>query len=147
MLAAIALVKARLVCQVNVDFEEGLLLGRRQVMPYDTSVLDKAIAERRARWERERQIALTRVLQLLDEYGPGFDLPEAYVFGSVTGCGRFDALSDIDIAVGRMAVASFFQMMTTFSLELDRDVDLVELDKCHFAHRIREKGVRWTRQD
>ena len=115
-------------------------------MPYDTSVLDKAIAERRAQWERERQIALTQVLQLLDEYGARFDLCEAYVFGSVTGTGRFDALSDVDIAVGRMSAAHFFQMMATLSLELGRDVDLVELDKCHFAHRIREKGVQWTRQ-
>jgi hypothetical protein len=113
-------------------------------MPYDTSVLDKAIAERRARWERERQITLTQVLQLLDEYGPRFSLREAYVFGSVTGAGRFDARSDVDIAIGRIPVASFFEMMTTLSLELGRDVDLVELDKCHFAHRIREKGVRWT---
>lgn len=115
-------------------------------MPYDTSVLDKAIVERRARWERERQIALTQVLQLLDQYGPGFDLREAYVFGSVTGAGCFDVRSDVDIAVGRMSVANFFEMMATLSLELGRDVDLVELDKCHFAHRIRKKGVRWTRR-
>jgi predicted nucleotidyltransferase len=116
-------------------------------MAYDTSVLDKAIAKRHARWEQERQATLARVLQLLDEYGPRFDLREAYVFGSVVGPGRFDALSDVDIAVGRMPVAGFFQMMATLSLELGRDVDLVELDKCHFARRIREEGIRWTRQD
>ncbi len=116
-------------------------------MPYDTSLLDKAIAEKRGRWEQERQVVLARVLRLLDEYGAGFGLREVYVFGSVADAGRFDNYSDVDVAVERISAEGFFDLMAALSAELGRDIDLVELDKCHFAHRIRQRGIRWTRRD
>jgi predicted nucleotidyltransferase len=116
-------------------------------MPYDTSLLDKAIAEKRARWERERRIVLARVLRWLDEHSADFDLREAYVFGSVAGAGRFDDRSDVDVAVEQISAEGFFDLMAALSSELDRDVDLVELTKCHFAHRIRQEGVRWTKKN
>ncbi len=68
-------------------------------MPYDTSVLDRARAERRAEWEQRRQATLARVLAVLDEWLPRYGVTEAYVFGSLAQPGRYQAGSDIDIAV------------------------------------------------
>jgi len=116
-------------------------------MPYDTSVLDKAIAEKHTRWERERQVVLTRVLRWLDAHGADLGLRRAYVFGSLARAGRFSDYSDVDIAVEEISVESFFDLMAALSSELDRDVDLVELTKCHFAHRIRQEGIRWTQKN
>ncbi len=116
-------------------------------MPYDTSVLDKAIAEKRARWERERQATLEHVLQWLDAHGADLGLRQAYVFGSLARTGRFNDCSDVDFAVEKISAEGFFDLMAALSSELDRDVDLVELTKCHFAHRIRQEGVRWTQKN
>lgn len=116
-------------------------------MPYDTSLLDKAIAERRARLEQERRAVLARVLQWLDEHGADLGLHQAYVFGSVAGKGRFDDCSDVDVAVEQISAEGFFDLMAALSSELDRDVDLVELSKCHFAHRIRQEGVQWVKKN
>lgn len=116
-------------------------------MPYDTSLLDKAIAERRARLEQERRAVLAHVLQWLDEHGADLGLRAAYVFGSLAGKGRFDDCSDVDIAVEEISVEGFFDLMAALSSDLDRDVDLVELTKCHFAHRIRQEGIRWTQKN
>lgn len=69
-------------------------------MPFDTSLLDAALARRRAQDEAERQRVATRVLHLLDDLGPRYNIQRAYLFGSVIKPGRFKAgSSDVDIAV------------------------------------------------
>ncbi len=42
-----------------------------------------------------------------------------------------------------MEPAHFFATMNALAEALGREVDLVELDRCHFAHRIRERGIEW----
>jgi hypothetical protein len=112
--------------------------------PFDTSVLDAALAQRRAKNEQERQAILTRVLHLLDEVGPACSIQQAYVFGSLTKPNRFGLNSDVDIAVEQINPERFFEAMSKLSTYLGREVDLVELNKCHFADKIRREGVMWT---
>ena len=112
-------------------------------MVFDTSVLDEALARRRTAYEQERQILLAEVLRLLDDLAPRYGIQQAYVFGSLVTPGRFTPASDVDIAVEKIDPVCFFEVMGEFSMLLERDVDLVELSKCHFAHRIREKGILW----
>lgn len=112
---------------------------------FDTSVLDAALARRRAACERERQALLAKVLRLLDELAPQYDIQQAYIFGSLVTPGRFGPDSDVDIAVEQIDPVRFFEAMGKFSASLGREVDLVELDKCHFAHRIRERGILWEK--
>lgn len=114
-------------------------------MAFDTSVLDTVLARRRAENERERQALLAKVLQLLDELAPRYGIQQAYAFGSIVMPGRFGPQSDVDIAVEQIDPARFFEAMSAFSMLLKREVDLVELGKCHFAHRIRERGILWER--
>ncbi len=60
-------------------------------MPFDTSVLDEALAQRCRQNELLHQALLARVLQLLDEVGPGYGIQQAYLFGSLVRPGRFHA--------------------------------------------------------
>jgi hypothetical protein len=113
-------------------------------MPFDTSLLDAALARRQARDEAERQHVVTQVLQLLDDLGPRYNIQRAYLFGSVVKPGRFKADSDVDIAVEQIDPRQFIEALSEFSMSLNRDVDLIELDKCHFADKIRREGVVWT---
>lgn len=113
-------------------------------MPFDTSILDEALARRKARNEAERRQVLAKTLRLLDELGPIYKIERAYVFGSTVKPGRFHADSDVDIAVEQIDPARFFEAMSEFFNRLGREIDLVELDKCHFAGKIRREGVVWT---
>jgi len=113
-------------------------------MSFDTSLLDAAIARQRACNEAERQQVVAQVLQLLDDLGPRYNLQRAYLFGSVVKPGRFKANSDVDIAVEQIHPRQFIKALSEFSMRLNRDVDLIELDKCHFADKIRREGMVWT---
>jgi predicted nucleotidyltransferase len=113
-------------------------------MPFDTSILDKALAQRKAHNESERQQILAKTLRLLDDLGPRYNIQRAYLFGSVVKPGRFRADSDVDIAVEQIDPRQFIEALSKFSMRLNRDVDLIELDKCHFADKIRREGVVWT---
>jgi len=113
-------------------------------MAFDTRLLDEALARRRVAREAARQATLTATIRLLEELSPRYGIRRAYIFGSVTRPGRFTEKSDVDIAVEQIKPARFFEAMSILAEALGREVDLVELDKCHFAHRIRERGIEWT---
>lgn len=114
-------------------------------MTYDTSLVDRARARRHRRQEAVRKATLRHLIRLLDEHAAAFGLSEATIFGSITRSGRFKDDSDIDVAVEGLEAEAFFDTMSCLSSELGRPVDLVRLSSCHFADRIRERGIRWTR--
>jgi len=115
-------------------------------MSYDTSILDRALARRRAEWEEKRQAMLARVLAALDEIAPGYGVYEAYVFGSLARPGRYHAQSDIDVAVCWPGGTGFFDMAGDVSRLLGQDIDILPLDQIHFADKIRREGIRWKSQ-
>jgi predicted nucleotidyltransferase len=115
-------------------------------MSFDTYLLDEAVRSRGERREQLRQQTLAAVLRLLDELGPVHGFDHAYVFGSLVESGHFQKTSDVDIAVKAADPADFFDLMTSLSMALGRDVDLVDLGQCHFAERIREKGKKWMKK-
>ncbi|MBO0348196.1 nucleotidyltransferase domain-containing protein [Phormidium pseudopriestleyi FRX01] len=112
-------------------------------MSFNTSYLDKALKEKRFRLEQERQILLRKTIQWLDEFGSKYGIKKAYIFGSVTQPYKFHSQSDIDIAVEEINSEDFFSVIGFISEALARDVDVIQMNQCHFAHRIREKGIVW----
>ena len=70
---------------------------------------------------------------------------QAIIFGSIDRPGRFDADSDVDIAIGELPPRDYFTLKSHLEFALCRQVDLVELDRCHFAASIRRTGTTWTR--
>ena len=112
-------------------------------MAFDTSLLDEALRRRRAERERERRALLAHTLKLLQEMGPRYNIRHAYIFGSITRPGCFTEDSDIDIAVEAPDPKYLCEAMSVFAAALGREVDMFDLNKCHFAHHIREEGVEW----
>jgi len=108
-----------------------------------TELLDQAIQERRTRQECNRQLTLQKVHQWLNEYAVEYGIHHAFIFGSLTRPRHFHDRSDVDVAVEQINPEMFFQAMADLSGCVERDVDLIELEKCPFQHRIRERGIEW----
>lgn len=113
--------------------------------PFRTDLLDAAQARRRVDDEAQRMETMERIIQWLETEGVQYGMDEAFIFGSVIRPYHFTERSDVDIAVEQMEVEAFFAAMGALSEAVERDVDLVELLKCPFAHRIRQQGVKWRR--
>ena len=71
---------------------------------------------------------------------------QAIIFGSIDRAGHFDANSDVDVAVGELSARDYFTLKSHLEHALCREVDLVELERCHFAASIRRTGTTWTRR-
>jgi len=113
--------------------------------PFKTDVLDAAIARRRAKYEAQRLATVATVRQWLAARAEYYGIQTAYLFGSMIRPGGFTPDSDVDVAVEQINPARFFEAMGELSEQVEREVDLVELGKCPFAHRIREGGQVWMR--
>ncbi|CAC5345695.1 MULTISPECIES: nucleotidyltransferase family protein [Planktothrix] len=112
--------------------------------PFETSKLDQIIRDRYEQNERERQKLLQKVVEWLDEHGLQYGIQTAYIFGSLTQPQRFHQNSDIYIAVEQINPDDFFAVIGFISETMGRDVDVIELYKCHFGDRIRQTGIPWT---
>jgi predicted nucleotidyltransferase len=112
---------------------------------FNTYLLDEILAHRQDRLEYERQMVLERVIQWLEAFGIQYGIHRAYLFGSLTRPGHFKETSDVDIAVEQMNREDFFTVVGLVAEAVGRETDLVELDKCHFADRIRQAGILWTK--
>ena len=112
---------------------------------FSTDVLDRAIERRQRTVEQFRAAMRERLVQTL-EAAP-VPVEEAIIFGSIERAGHFDTTSDIDVAVGALPARDYFTLKSHLEHSLGREVDLVDLDRCHFAATIRRTGTKWTRRD
>lgn len=67
-----------------------------------------------------------------------------YIFGSLIKRGKFSNKSDIDIAVKGLDKFDYFSFVGEISALLNRSVDVINMEDCHFAESIVSKGVRWS---
>ena len=61
----------------------------------------------------------------------------------MTKPGAFSDSSDVDMAIATLKDGDPFGFMSYLSLHLNLDVDLVPLEQCHFAAKIRATGISW----
>jgi predicted nucleotidyltransferase len=115
-------------------------------MSYPTPLLDQALATRRHRNEQQRLATLEQVFLWLNTKGKQYGINQAYIFGSVTRPHHFTQRSDVDVAVESVDREQFFTAIAQLSEAVERPVDLVELCKCPFAHRIRQQGIPWIQE-
>jgi predicted nucleotidyltransferase len=113
---------------------------------FDTSVLDRALRERRKAGEMARRHVVREAEAALARLGEQFGFSRAYLFGSVVRPGRFGAHSDVDIAIESLADEHFFAVSAALSRALEREVDLVQLERCQFRQKIQQEGSEWRRQ-
>lgn len=110
---------------------------------FPTPLLDQKIAERKIVNEADRQHLLQEARLWLEQNAIRFGFQQGYLFGSMTQPGRFSQFSDLDLAVDSLKHGDPFGLISYLSTHLNRDVDLVPLDQCHFADKIRQMGVVW----
>ncbi|PSB25593.1 nucleotidyltransferase family protein [Stenomitos frigidus] len=115
------------------------------VVPFDTRLLDEVLVEQQENREQERQQVLQQVLAWLEQSGSHYGIDSAYIFGSVLRPGRFHDGSDVDLGVETMHSVKQIEAIAALSMALLREVDIVDLRYCHFAHRVREAGLLWMR--
>lgn len=109
----------------------------------DFDLLNRAVARNHGRREALRQRTLERTEKALESLAAEYGIREAYLFGSALHPGRFREQSDVDVAVSDLG-KTYWRFLASLSAAVGRDVDLVELDRCRFAARIRRVGRRWT---
>ena len=113
-------------------------------MTFKTTYLDQILEKKRSQLEQERQSLLKKTIHWLDQYGSKYGIKKAYIFGSITRSHRFSDQSDIDIAVEMTNTDDFFSLSGWLSEVTGREVDIIPIQQCHFANRIRERGIQWT---
>ncbi|MDK2412330.1 nucleotidyltransferase domain-containing protein [Aphanizomenon sp. PH219] len=107
--------------------------------------LDDILQERRFKLEQERKDLIVKTEQWLDEFSPEFGIDKAYIFGSVTRVGKFRQNSDVDVAVENINPEKYCLAISFLSTYLERDVDIIRLNDCHFSDRIRQTGILWKK--
>ncbi|WP_206043966.1 nucleotidyltransferase domain-containing protein [Geitlerinema sp. P-1104] len=113
-------------------------------MSFNTDTLDRILKEQALQNENKRQDVLKSVKHWLDDHAATYGVERAYIFGSLTRPHQFKSHSDIDIAVEQVDAEGIFMMISFLMTDMNRDVDVIELRKCHFADKIRETGILWT---
>ncbi len=112
---------------------------------FSSEKLDKIISDRRLKLEDERQVILNKIKEWLDKYASDYGIGKAYIFGSVTYPNKFHQNSDVDLAVEEINTEKHFLAISLLSTYLEREVDIIKLNQCHFAHRILENGILWMK--
>jgi uncharacterized protein len=107
----------------------------------DLTIWEKALEDEYLRREEERRQVLSRAIPKLTEYFRDKRVTAVYLTGSVLQGGRFYPFSDVDIAVEGLQ-ENYFAVLVQLEDLVDRQVDLMELERCRFGHFIRERGRR-----
>lgn len=111
---------------------------------FSTTYLEHILAKKQTQFEQERQKLLIAIIHWLNQFGDQYGIEKAYIFGSITRPNQFTNQSDVDIAVEINNMEHFFSIIGWLSELTGREVDLLPLKSCHFAHRIYTQGMLWT---
>jgi predicted nucleotidyltransferase len=117
------------------------MLGETNVMVFDTSLWEKIIEAKRSRREEERLNFLNELVARLKRYFKGKRVRHVYLIGSILREGGFYNFSDIDIVVEKLE-EDYFKVLTELEELIDRDVDLIELERCRFKESVRKYGTK-----
>lgn len=109
---------------------------------FDTSTWDKLLQERAADREQMRQRTMAQAVETLRIYFATRKVKAVYLTGSILEEGKFLSCSDIDVAVEGLPEDEYLITLADLGYLLQRDVDLIEIEKCSFREHILHKGLR-----
>ena len=109
--------------------------------PFDTSIRDRAIRDRRRRLAAEQAELLPRVRQALLELREPLGVQSAYIVGSVLSPEIWRESSHIAVAVGGCSHA-VLEVMKALEDATGRTVDVIDLDRHPFPEFCIRSGVR-----
>ena len=108
---------------------------------YDTSILDRALRERRGRLAAEQADLRGRVERALVALRDRFDVRSAYIVGSLQSPDRWREDADVDVAVGGCSDA-VLDVMKAIEDATDRVVDVIDLDRHPFPGPVTRSGIK-----
>lgn len=112
---------------------------------FSTKLVDKAIKRSEEKAEARRHEVIGQIFAVLKRMAGNIVFKEAYIFGSITKKGHFGSASDIDIGFTGLRDEDVVPVIAFLSGELERDVDVVQLEGHRLAGYIRE-GIKWKKR-
>ena len=116
-------------------------------MTFPTPLLDARLAREKTQNEQIRQQLVQQTLDWLTENAQRYGVKRGYIFGSLTMPDRFTQRSDIDLVVETHKTGDICALMGGLSQIVLRDIDMVPLDQCDFAEKIRRTGLVWIAKE
>ena len=113
---------------------------------FDISIWKRALIENRHARERQRLQTVDKVLNAIEHLSHTYQWDDLYIFGSAAKTERFDKVSDIDIGIEGLDKFLHYRFIADLSRLIERDVDVVRLEDCHFSDAIRTRGIRWKKE-
>ncbi len=104
----------------------------------------ESLKTKRDSLEKQRRAILQQVQNVLKTLAKRYSWDDIYIFGSLIKEGKFTGKSDVDIAVKGLSKFEHFSFVGDISVLLERDVDVIRLEDCHFSDSIISGGMRWT---
>jgi predicted nucleotidyltransferase len=95
-------------------------------------------------YEALRLSVLGKLKDALTDLGRNYQWDAVYVFGSVIKPGKFQPRSDVDVAVKGLDKFRLYSFIGDISAIMERDVDVIVLEECHFSESIIKKGAKWN---
>jgi|GEM_PF-3494215 len=110
---------------------------------FDFSLWMATVEAKAVSREALRIAVLRDVHRCLAQLYPKYRWQSLYLFGSIVKAHRFADGSDIDIAIQGIDKDKYFEFVGAIQSRLNRVVDVVLLDECHFNASIVKTGVLW----
>lgn len=105
-----------------------------------TYLVGKAL-QKKAWRERLRLAIIERVKQILKQMYETIPFEKAYLFGTITKPYKFSEESDTDIAFIGLRDEDFFSALAYLSRSLERNVDILQLEKHRLKKKIIKEGI------
>jgi hypothetical protein len=96
--------------------------------------------------EKERINTYEKTVQALECLSAQYSWDDIYLFGSLIKKGRFFKESDVDIGIKGLNKYDHYKFVADLSSFLERDVDVIRLEDCHFSKKIIGRGIRWNKK-
>ena len=109
---------------------------------FSTYLLDEAVVREKEERENLRLDVLKKLNYIIGRLYIEVPFDEAYIFGSVTKPYEFSENSDADIGFLGLKDEYFFKTMAFISREINRNVDVIQLERSRFAKEIKKEGVK-----
>lgn len=112
-----------------------------------TYLLEETVSAKKEKREKLRVAQIKKVLIVLDKLAEQVNFKKAYLFGSLVKPYAFYPDSDIDIGFTGLRDADFFKTIAFLSSELDRDVDVIQMEEHRLKNKIVREGIKWIKQN
>lgn len=108
---------------------------------FDISLWEKSLEEDYHEREQQRLAMLKKTAKALKAYFKNKKVEMVFLVGSILEEGGFYSFSDIDVAADGFK-EDYLKTLSELESILERNVDLIEMEKCRFKDSLIKRGFR-----